>query len=85
MEKARLKWACKRGMLELDLILMPYHDAIFESASDDELNEFAYLLTQEDSYLYSWFMETGNPEEPRLNDMVRKILSFHSAKAKQSA
>ncbi len=23
-EKARIKWACRRGMLELDVVIMPF-------------------------------------------------------------
>ena len=29
-DKARIKWACRRGMLELDVILLPYFEACFD-------------------------------------------------------
>ena len=25
-EKARIKWACRRGMLELDVVIMPFFE-----------------------------------------------------------
>lgn len=82
MNKARLRWACKRGMLELDLILMPYYETKYDDLTQIEQEDFAYLLTQEDTFLYSWFMETQKPNEPRLDEMVRKILAFNRAKEK---
>lgn len=82
MNKARLRWACKRGMLELDLILMPYYETKYDDLNQIEQEDFAYLLTQEDTFLYSWFMETQKPNEPRLDEMVRKILAFNRAKEK---
>ena len=33
IEKSRLKWACRRGMLELDVIFMPFLEHEFEHAA----------------------------------------------------
>ena len=39
-EKSRLKWACRRGMLELDVIFMPFFEHEFDGlgeADDDDV------------------------------------------------
>jgi hypothetical protein len=32
-EKSRLKWACRRGMLELDVIFMPFFEHEFDGSA----------------------------------------------------
>ena len=39
-DKRRLKWACRRGMLELDVLFEPFVEQAY-----DELSEESYLST----------------------------------------
>ncbi len=50
-ELARLKWQCRRGMLELDLLLEQYLNTRYDLASDSEKAAFLELLTLEDDEL----------------------------------
>lgn len=34
--KARLRWACRRGMLELDVLLMPFVEEGYDALSAEE-------------------------------------------------
>lgn len=34
--KARIHWACRRGMRELDISIMPFFEHEYDSLSDDE-------------------------------------------------
>ena len=43
-EKARIKWACRRGMLELDVVIMPFFEECFEELKDNEQRDFVSLL-----------------------------------------
>ncbi len=79
-QKARLKWACRRGMLELDVILMPFFDACYDGLSNQELSVFSQLLQCDDPDLFSWFMGHQTCDHPMLKGMVEKIVSFNQSK-----
>ena len=34
--KARLRWACRRGMLELDVLFRPFVDEAYDDLSDED-------------------------------------------------
>lgn len=33
-EKARIRWACRRGMLELDVVVMPFLKSVLRSSAN---------------------------------------------------
>lgn len=51
-----VRWRCNRGMLELDLILIPFSENHFEKLDADKKAEFIELLTHEDPTLFAWLM-----------------------------
>lgn len=73
-DKARLKWACRRGMLELDVLFMPFVDQAYEHLSTKEQQVFERLLTYQDPELFAWFMGHEKCEDQELNTMVQFIL-----------
>ncbi len=74
IQKARLKWACRRGMLELDVLFMPFVDEAWDGLSDENKNIFERLLTCQDPELFAWFMGHEECEDPELKSMVEFIL-----------
>lgn len=38
--RARIRWQCRRGMLEIDAILLPFFDKHFDALSDPEKISF---------------------------------------------
>jgi antitoxin CptB len=73
-DKARLKWACRRGMLELDVLFMPFVDQAYEQLSRQQQLVFERLLTCQDPELFAWFMGHEECEDKELNTMVQFIL-----------
>ena len=71
---ARLKWACRRGMLELDVLFMPFVEEAFEDLSDEQKLVFERLLTCDDPDLFAWFMGHQVCEDTELAGMVDHIL-----------
>ncbi|MEM5497045.1 succinate dehydrogenase assembly factor 2 [Paraglaciecola mesophila] len=70
---ARLKWACRRGMLELDVIFMPFVEEGFNDLSEADKVIFESLLTCDDPDLYAWLMghqACNNPDYKRLIDHI---------------
>ncbi|GAA5142329.1 succinate dehydrogenase assembly factor 2 [Thalassotalea piscium] len=72
--KARLKWACRRGMLELDLLFIPFVDEAYDELSPEGKLIFERLLTCQDPELFAWFMGHETCEDIELNAMVKHIL-----------
>ena len=74
-EKAKLYWACRRGMLELDLLLLPFLDQCYDYLNDEEKSIFIQMLTLEDPILYQWFIARLEPENLGMRTMVEKIIA----------
>lgn len=72
---SRLKWACRRGMLELDVLFMPFVEEAFDDLDDQQKEVFERLLTCDDPDLFAWFMGHQKCEEPDLAAMVEHILN----------
>ncbi len=74
LELNRLRWRARRGMLELDLLLLPYFDEVFHHLPPSEQAIFARLLEEEDPDLLRWFSRQGCPRDPEFAAMVKAIL-----------
>ena len=74
VNKARLKWACRRGMLELDVLFIPFVDEAYDDLSSEKQRIFERLLTEQDPDLFAWFMGHEVCEDQELNAMVQFIL-----------
>ena len=51
-DMSRLRWLCRRGMKELDVILGAYLERFYASATDAEQLSFRRLLEMPDPELY---------------------------------
>lgn len=69
----RLKWACRRGMLELDLVLLPFFNSEFGQLTQSEQIDFEALLACQDQDLYAWILNFQPCLEPRFHPMLSKI------------
>ncbi|KPH64591.1 succinate dehydrogenase assembly factor 2 [Pseudoalteromonas sp. SR44-5] len=72
--KARIRWACRRGMLELDVLFMPFVDEAFDSLSVQQQAVLQRLLEADDPDLFAWFMGHQECKDPELKQMVQLIL-----------
>jgi len=73
MEKNRVKWGSRRGMLELDLILSPFVDENYDQLSEADQRRFQDLLACEDQDLFGWLMKRVDPEESELLKIVQIV------------
>ena len=72
---ARLKWACRRGMLELDVLLLPFVEEAFDDLPFEEQETFERLLTSDDPDLFAWIMGHQSCDDKALANMVAKIVN----------
>ncbi|MDQ8039160.1 MAG: succinate dehydrogenase assembly factor 2 [Rickettsiella sp.] len=71
----RLRWQCRRGMLELDLLLIPFFDRYYLGLSASDKLLFERLLSYEDQDLYRILIKRHAPiEDSRLYVLVEKII-----------
>ena len=62
---ARLRWRCRRGMLENDLVLSGFLDARGETLSEDEVALLDMLLDLPDPTLWELLSGREKPQDPR--------------------
>lgn len=74
-EQARLKWLCRRGMKELDVLLEHYLAHEYERAGEAERNAFRELLECQDPVLWDYVMERDQPQDEEMQHVVRKLVS----------
>ena len=72
-ELDRLRWRCRRGLLELDLVLGAFAGETLEHLSAAELAQFARLLDASDNDLWDWVSARSEPPEPELAGLVRRL------------
>jgi len=60
-ELGKLRWRCRRGMKELDLLLTRYVDERFGSAPQPEQEAFRSLLESQDIALYAYCLGSEPP------------------------
>jgi|MDTG01.5.fsa_nt_gb antitoxin CptB len=73
----RAKWASRRGLLELDLLLSPFVAEAFSDLSDDLRADYRELLFQDDQDLLEWIMGRADITNVRFLDIVDSIRRFH--------
>lgn len=82
--KAKFSWAARRGMLELDLFLMPFVEAKFAQLTPTEKQTLEDLMTCTDMELYKWLTAKENPpaQFTVLIDTIRQY-ARHRAKTER--
>lgn len=71
--KAKLIWQCRRGMLELDLILSRFIEKALDKLTAQQITTFETLLHATDPELYAWFMGHDCPNDKELAELVALI------------
>jgi antitoxin CptB len=73
MNDAQLRWQCRRGMRELDLLLIYYLDNNYPQASEDRKQAFQELLALPDPDLIGYLLGRQTPPDARLANVVSQI------------
>ena len=60
---ARLRWRCRRGMRELDVMLARYLDRVWATASPAERDAFMQLVDLQDPDLFGYLVGRTSPVE----------------------
>ncbi len=66
-QRSRLIWRCRRGIREMDILLLDYLETHYDNASTEDQNTFEELLEETDLDILSWIMEKTSPNEKYTN------------------
>ncbi|WP_447895593.1 FAD assembly factor SdhE [Vreelandella sp. GE22] len=72
--RKRLYWHSRRGMWELDLLLIPFLENRFDSLSAEDRLTYQRLIEEEDQDLFVWLMHREWPADPDLRRLVQMIV-----------
>ncbi|MCH9690807.1 MAG: succinate dehydrogenase assembly factor 2 [Gammaproteobacteria bacterium] len=84
MNRNRLFWASRRGMLELDLVLLPFLDKVYDTIDPADQQRYEKLLEQEDQDLFTWLLHRSNPTDPDLQRIVQIIRDHTNGQPRHS-
>ena len=73
MDRARLRWKCRRGMKELDVLLERFLQQGYDDLSDTQRQMFLALLELEDPDLYALLIDQQAPKEEGWKDVIESI------------
>jgi len=70
----RLRWACRRGMLELDVLLGNFLESGYAGLDDTDKQLFIRLLECDDPEIFAWLMGKEVPADAgivRITEIIR--------------
>lgn len=76
-KRSKLLWRCRRGMLELDLLLGGFVRHSLDALSDEQIAHFETLLTYTDPELYALLMGQVDALDAHLHELVLRIRNSH--------
>lgn len=71
----KIRWKCRRGMLELDIILENFYEQQFQMLTDEEKILFSQLLDEPDPLLYNWLLRHNIVHDSKFDIILGRILS----------
>ncbi len=74
-EESRLRWQCRRGMRELDELLLSYLDVRYPHADDDEKAAFQAVLSLADPELNGYLLQRQTPASEPIARVINHILN----------
>jgi antitoxin CptB len=77
-EMGRLRWRCRRGMKELDILLTRYVDERYGAAPAEEQDAFRRLLETQDPVIYAYCLGQ-EPAPAHLAVLIERITAASSA------
>lgn len=70
---AKLRWRCRRGMKELDVVLTRYLDRDYLRAATGERAAFEMLLQQPDPDILDYVLQRVTPKSKELANVVARL------------
>ncbi|MGH8205326.1 MAG: succinate dehydrogenase assembly factor 2 [Steroidobacteraceae bacterium] len=79
-QRSRLRWQCRRGMQELELLLLAWLDSAYDSAGGAERACFLGLLQLPDPQLARYLIAGERPDDAALAGLIDALAAIMSAR-----
>lgn len=79
-ELNRLRWRCRIGLLEVDLLLTNFFEQEYLQLSEDEKNNFKELLEYPELDLFAMLKGETECLNPNIHKMVMKVRRVNNLK-----
>ena len=73
----KILWQCRRGLWELDAILIPFVEKNLSNLTAKEIKKFQQFLSYEDIEIFDILVNKKQFKESNLISIVSKIIDFH--------
>lgn len=73
---SRIKWGCRRGLLENDLIIQKFFSQYESSLTDEQADALMLLMDLPDNDLLDLLLSRTEPAGEYANESVRKLLAL---------
>lgn len=73
IQRRRIRGKCRRGMLELDILLLNFFERHYNHLTSEEQDLFETILDSDDVQIYDWLMYADEPETEALKNLINKI------------
>ncbi len=70
---SKLRWRCRRGMKELDVLLLGYLERCYETAPTEKQQAFAHLLDCQDPQVMAYIVGRETPSDNVLSELIHDI------------
>ncbi len=70
---SRLRWHCRRGMRELDVLLMRYFEQRYLQTTAEQQQAFEALLELQDPEILSYLTGALHPERQDIADVIHQL------------
>ncbi len=72
---SRLRWLCRRGMKELDVLLARFLERGYPGMDEAGQRGFARLLERQDPEIYALLTGRADSDDPEIDRVVQRIRS----------
>jgi antitoxin CptB len=72
-EQRRVYWHSRRGMLELDLLLMPFASNVYATLDAGQQALYRRFLEYEDTELFAWLVHDAAAPDAAIASMIERI------------
>ncbi len=73
IELSRLRWQCRRGMLELDALLGDFVDTHYQQLDGHQQKTFKQILNFPDQLLFDYFFGNAKPIDKDISHVIERI------------
>lgn len=77
MDPKRIAWHTRRGIKEVEMLLIPFFENYYDALTDHQQTQFQKLLSCHDAELFSWLLENTTPKDPELQAIINEIRRRH--------